>query len=117
MANDRMLLRCDVCGECITIANHFQNPWRMYFAEDTAEVMNEFFIRHYPCQLCAYHKVEKYCNDDEFIEPQHLYSLVFEANPDEGLENGVSFHWIHTQEMDSKGCPLDIYESPYKPTD
>lgn len=120
MANDRMLLRCDVCGECISIANHFQRPWRMYY-ENMEEVMDKFFARHYSCQMCAYHELEKNgiteSDDGEFIEPQHLYSLVFEANPGEGLDDGKSFHWIHTEEMDSLGCPEDIYRSPYKSAD
>lgn len=113
MANDRMLLRCDVCGECISIARHFQCPWDMYEG-DVDRDMDFFFKRHYPCQLLAYRTKKE--NTDSFIEPQHLYSLVFEAEPGEGLADGVTDHWIQKSELEKLDSPLDLYDTPYTPS-
>ncbi len=116
MANNRMFMRCDVCGEEIMMASHMGDPWSMSKSMDD---MYSFFDRHYRCQVRMTEYEEKngiesgkgICWDD-----QDHYSLVFESDKNYGqnLPEGVETHFInnynHRMELEA---PDKLYKTAY----
>ena len=69
MANNRMSLRCKICGEEIVIAKYYPNQWYQFRSK-----LDEFFNEH---QFCVY------AASDEKLEElncdiEHLYELIYE---------------------------------------
>ena len=46
MANNRLYIRCRVCGGIMLLAKHFTGPWSV---RHTPEVLDEFFEEHFLC--------------------------------------------------------------------
>lgn len=82
MANDRMYIRCTVCGKSMMLAKHFGSPW--YTPEwgdgiTIGDMLDEFFIEHYPCIP------EKFRNDILCCMKRGMhYELKFEEEDDYG---------------------------------
>ncbi len=116
MANNRMFMRCDVCGEEIMIASHLGRPWSM---DKSTDDLNSFFDRHYTCQVnMAVHENKKKWAEGKHIwwDNQDYYSVRFESRQDlaEGLPKGVEPHFIncYTYRM-GLDAPDKLYKTAY----
>ena len=51
MANDRLYIKCDICGELLFIGKHFLGPWNVYNKTLTdanlAERLERFLEKHW----------------------------------------------------------------------
>ncbi len=115
MANNRMFMRCNVCGEEIMMASHMGDPWSM---DKSMDDMYSFFDRHYECQvkMTEYECKKGIEGKGSCWDSQDHYSLVFESDKNYGkdLPKGVEPHFIncysHRMRLDN---PDKLYKTAY----
>ncbi len=114
-ANNRMFMRCNVCGEEIMMASHMGDSWSM---DKSTEDMNSFFDRHFWCQvrMTKYEMERGIGREYAQYDDQDHYSVLFESDKDfrKGLPEGVEPHFIncysHRMELDA---PDKLYKTAY----
>lgn len=60
MANERMYLKCNICGKAIYLGSHLGGPWEI--GKDDDEIAS-FFRRHYDCMLKTHEDANSHKND------------------------------------------------------
>jgi hypothetical protein len=49
LANNRLYIKCDKCGEKFMLATHFLGPWSVHIQEGLGTKLDSFFEEHYFC--------------------------------------------------------------------
>lgn len=81
MANDRLYIKCNDCGELLFVGKHFGGPWDVYDKTITehsfAERLDAFLFKHYldcDCNRTDFSFIAEF--DDDFPDHPKYFSMV-----------------------------------------